>query len=297
MKRPYLVVLPEGATRIADFVFMHKDGGACFVDVGWDAPGRHPFHIKDGPIVRTENEWKSCNGTIIRGLTEGDRDEWQIWKVWLDYKASPEGSSATDELAIVACERDGALINDIQSANNKKQTGQSLKIGNSLQGLPSLQAVTETDKERVNMGLAFTIPDDRFDNTDYILKRLAAVDSSVSGSLKSTLSFLYMTDGPINMPKDRLKISEPFLEQREIVLVRWLQTRTNGSLRSKYGTKALHAARFAKYKCITCGFSDIRALHLDHVDGHVKGTDFACLCANCHNIKSRVCDWSGEKKY
>ena len=295
MKRPYLVVFPGGATRVADFVFMHKDGGACFVDVGWDDPGQHPFHIIDGPIVRTENQWKSCNGTIIRELTEGDRDEWHNWQAWMDYKTSPEGCRATDELAIEACERDGALTNDTQSVDMNKQTWQALKKGSS--GLPPLQAVIDTDKVSENMALVFTIPDDRFDNTDYIIKRLAAVDASVSGLLKSTLSFLYMMDGPINLPKNRLKISEPFLEPRELVLVRWLQTRTNGSLRSKYGSKALLAARSAKYKCITCGFSDVRALHLDHVDGHIKETDFACLCANCHNIKSRACDWSGEKRY
>jgi hypothetical protein len=264
MKRPYLVVFPGGAARVADFVFMHKDGGACFVDVGWDVPGQHPFHILDGPIVRKENEWITRDGTIIRGLTEGDREEWQSWQVWSNYKSSSEGSGATDEVAIAACERERALIDNIQS---------------------------------IVMNLVFTIPDDRFDNTDYIHRRLAAADSSVSGSLRSTLSYLYMMKGPKNLPKDRLKSSEPHLERREFVLVRWLQTRTNGSLRSKYGAKALQAARSAKYKCITCGYSDVRALHLDHIDGHIEGTDFACLCANCHNIKSRACDWSGEKKY
>ena len=109
MKRPYIVLFPGGTTRVADFVFMHKDGGACFVDVGWDVPGQHPFHIINGPISCTETQWKSSNGTIIREVSEDDREEWQIWKTWLEYKSSPDGRRATDELAIAACERDGAL--------------------------------------------------------------------------------------------------------------------------------------------------------------------------------------------
>jgi len=143
----------------------------------------------------------------------------------------------------------------------------------------------------------FTIPSDRFNDSIYISNRVAVVGSAVAGSLRSALSYIYMHDGPINLPRERLKAAEPFLEPRELVLARWLQTRTNGSLRSKYGDKALLAAREAKYKCTSCGFSDVRALHLDHIDGHTTGTEFACLCANCHNIKSREHDWSGEKRY
>jgi hypothetical protein len=36
-------------------------------------------------------------------------------------------------------------------------------------------------------------------------------------------------------------------------------------------------------------------MNLDHVNGRVAGTPFACLCANCHTIKSRANDWNGEK--
>jgi hypothetical protein len=143
----------------------------------------------------------------------------------------------------------------------------------------------------------FEIPSTRFDDHAYILKRVAAAEFPVSGSLKTTLSYLYLSDGPINLPRERLKASEIYLEPRELVLVRWLQTRTNGSLRSKYGARALLAARNSRYRCITCGFADIRALHLDHIDGHTADTEFACLCANCHNIKSREYDWSGERRY
>lgn len=126
----------------------------------------------------------------------------------------------------------------------------------------------------------YVIPPDRFNNTTHMLRRVAEAEFSAAGPLKSTLSFLYMHEGPVNLPRERLKAAEPFLEPRELVIVRWLQTRSNGSLRSKYGAKALLAARRANYRCVTCGFSDVRALHLDHVDGHTIDTDFACLCAN-----------------
>ena len=109
MKRPYLVTFLNGLTRVADFAFMHKDGGACFVDIGWDTPGQHPFHIVDGPIEFLDTQWTSFNGITIRELTEND-DEWQHWSAWIRYKTSPEGARATDDVAISACERDGALI-------------------------------------------------------------------------------------------------------------------------------------------------------------------------------------------
>ncbi|MBW4054505.1 MAG: hypothetical protein HIU83_03700 [Proteobacteria bacterium] len=130
MKRPYIVIFPAGATRVADFAFMHKDGGACFVDVGWDVPGQHPFHIIDGPISCTETQWESSNGIIIREVTEDDREEWQIWKTWLEYKSGPDGRRATDELAITACERDGALI----SIDQQIKYSESLKVRDPITG-------------------------------------------------------------------------------------------------------------------------------------------------------------------
>ena len=95
----------------------------------------------------------------------------------------------------------------------------------------------------MNIDKDFIIPKDRINNLICILNRVANVGSAVAGHLRSILSYLYMHDGPINLQGERLKASEPFLEPRQIVLVRWLQTRTNGSLRSKYGAKALLAAR------------------------------------------------------
>jgi hypothetical protein len=127
----------------------------------------------------------------------------------------------------------------------------------------------------------------RFDNPNYIERRVSIVQPKARGSLRTTLTFLYLTDGPANLPRDRLKASIPFLEHAERVLVRWLYTRTNGSERKNYGASALHAAKSQRYRCEDCGRGDVRILQLHHVEGRKKNGGFACLCANCHMIKSR----------
>jgi hypothetical protein len=111
------------------------------------------------------------------------------------------------------------------------------------------------------------------------------------------LKYLYMDDGPVNLPRGRLKITKPYLDDAERILIQWLQTRTNGSERKNYGKDALCAARRSRYCCERCGFADVRALNLDHVEGRVADASFACLCANCHAIKSRENDWKGTAKY
>ena len=58
-------------------------------------------------------------------------------------------------------------------------------------------------------------------------------------------------------------------------------------MRKLYGKNSLIAARNAKYKCERCNFPDVRTLQLDHINGKIMDTEFACLCANCHQIKSR----------
>jgi len=199
--------------------------------------------------------------------------------------------------------RDNIRQVDIEIENENLREAHRLlyRAANSLSAFAELQGkFTSEEIEYTDMDIMeneFEIPTNRFDNKLFIIKRVGEANISVAGSLKSTLSYLYFSDGPKNLPRERLKVSESYLEPREIVLARWLQTRTNGSLRSKYGVKALLAARSSRYKCASCGFADIRALHLDHVEGHTADTEFACLCANCHNIKSREHDWSGERKY
>jgi hypothetical protein len=143
----------------------------------------------------------------------------------------------------------------------------------------------------------FLIPIDRFDNPEYIESRLAVLDASDLGAVRTTLRYLYLTDGPINLPRERLKRAEPFLQPAERIVARWLYTRTNGSGRKNYGGAALRAARKQRYRCEHCGHADVRVLNLDHVEGRSNREFFACLCTNCHCLKSRERDWaraSGE---
>ena len=142
----------------------------------------------------------------------------------------------------------------------------------------------------------FIIPMDRLDNAAYIEQRVLSVPPEAQGAVRTALTYLYSMTGPINLPRGRLVAAEPFVEAREKVLLRWLATRTNGSLRASYGTKALIAARKAQYRCSTCGYADVRALEIDHVDGRIQETEYACLCANCHRIKSRRKDWTGLRR-
>ena len=142
--------------------------------------------------------------------------------------------------------------------------------------------------------MEFHIDSSRFNNIPYLESRTSIVPVEHRGSLRTALGYLYQDEGPVNLPRDRLLAAEPYFEVAERIVIRWLYTRTNGNLRSKYGVDALQAARSSRYKCGTCGFQDVRVLNLDHVNGRVKGTPFACLCANCHSIKSRKSDWSGK---
>ena len=135
----------------------------------------------------------------------------------------------------------------------------------------------------------------RFNDSRHIDTRIAKAPDASRGALKTCLSYLYKDDGPVNLPRDRLLAASPYLEPAELLVARWLYTRTNGSLRKAYGAESLKAARLSRYRCSVCSFSDVRVLNLDHVQGQVHGTPFACLCANCHTIKSRAVDWTGKK--
>ena len=139
-----------------------------------------------------------------------------------------------------------------------------------------------------------TIDSSRFNNTDLIEDRVASVADK--GSLRTALRYLYLDDGPLNLPPKRRKAAERFLDAAEVMVIRWLATRTNGRLKKSYGAAALRAARLARYRCQECGFPEVRVLNLDHIDGRVVGTAFACLCANCHTIKSRKSDWTGVRQ-
>ncbi|MDA3937874.1 MAG: hypothetical protein PF693_01005, partial [Spirochaetia bacterium] len=133
----------------------------------------------------------------------------------------------------------------------------------------------------------------RFNNNKYLNNRIEKLLEPARGSVKTILKYLYNTDGPTNAPPDRYKQSLPFLEDREVILLNWLKTRTNGKLRKSYGKNSLIAARNAFYRCEKCKYPDVRALNLDHIHGK-NSIEFSCLCANCHSIKSRKHDWLGK---
>jgi hypothetical protein len=133
----------------------------------------------------------------------------------------------------------------------------------------------------------------RFGDSESIVTRVDDVPDAQQGSLRTALTYLYLVDGPTDLPRDHLKLSERHLDPAERIVIRWLWTRTNGRLRKHYGQKSLLAARAAQYRCESCGFADVRVLNLDHIHGRDSDADeFACLCANCHAIKSRVNDWT-----
>lgn len=142
----------------------------------------------------------------------------------------------------------------------------------------------------------FVLDEDRFDNLEFIEARLATVPVSMRGCLRSLLRYIYYADGPTNMPAARYSVARSHLEPAEKIVAAWLRTRTNGRHRKTYGRAALICGRAARFRCETCGFPDVRTLHFDHVEGKRPDAKFACLCANCHNIKSRAFDWSGKKR-
>jgi hypothetical protein len=53
---------------------------------------------------------------------------------------------------------------------------------------------------------------------------------------------------------------------------------------------------WVRWCCSESGFADVRALNLDHVEGRVPQATFACLCADCHAIKSRRLDWTEKAR-
>lgn len=144
----------------------------------------------------------------------------------------------------------------------------------------------------IDLDPTFVVPGDRFNNPTWIESRLLKCDPTDRGALKTTLAYLYLDAGPINLPADRFRRAEKYLDKAERTVTRWKITQTNGSGRAKYGTAAGVEARAARYRCRRCGYADVRALHTDHVGGKLANKGFACLCANCHCIKSREHDWA-----
>lgn len=137
------------------------------------------------------------------------------------------------------------------------------------------------------------IPAENFSG-DYIESRLLQAPEPARPFLRSTLSYLYLDDGAKTLDRERLVASKPYLTPAELIVVRWLHTRSNGSERKNYGPDCVVSAKKTRYRCNRCKFPDVRVLQLDHVNGRGEGVkrEFECLCANCHMVKSRENDWS-----
>jgi len=109
LKKPMLVVLPDGMRRLAAFAFEHPKG-LCFVDLWWDTPEAHPFHVLEGPV----RPMTGANGFVVGDsyIYELTREEpqyhWDEWERWLSYLGDG-GSYLTDEMAIKAAASSGAI--------------------------------------------------------------------------------------------------------------------------------------------------------------------------------------------
>lgn len=140
------------------------------------------------------------------------------------------------------------------------------------------------------------VPSGAIDDIVMIDNRVQTAPEGARGALRLVLSYLFRSDGPTNLKNPQYRLAEPHLKEHEIVLARYLKSRTNGTGRRKYGKAGLRALRKAQYRCQACPEDDVRLLVLDHANGREDTEAFFVLCANCHQLKSRLFDWTGKKR-
>lgn len=141
----------------------------------------------------------------------------------------------------------------------------------------------------------FRVPEGHLNNAGLIDGRVNEVPPAARSAVRLVLSYLYPPDGPTNLKNPQYSVAEPYLKPYEVILARYLKSRTNGTGRREYGKPALLHMRKVGYRCECCGFDDVRTLNLDHVYGRGRQV-FLLLCSNCHNIKSRQFDWLGKSR-
>lgn len=110
MKSPYVMRCPdEDYGRVLEFVFPHESGGLCLMDVGRGLNVfNHPLHIVEMKTQESDR-WILKNGAVIQELLPSDR-EWSNWQRWLDFRASPEGTTVEDASTFDALKRAGAIL-------------------------------------------------------------------------------------------------------------------------------------------------------------------------------------------
>ena len=155
--------------------------------------------------------------------------------------------------------------------------------------------LAKVSSERARKAL-FVVPDGTVDDAPSIECRVKSAPKQARGALNLVLSYLFNKSGPTNLKNPQYKIAEAYLTEYEIVLARYLKSRTNGNGRKSYGKAGLNAMRAAAYRCQVCGEGDVRILVLDHANGRNDTEAFFVLCANCHQLKSRLFDWTGKRK-
>jgi hypothetical protein len=133
------------------------------------------------------------------------------------------------------------------------------------------------------------IDDAMFDNVSSIANRVAAADQAHRAGLRHVLERLYLSQGAVNISADKLALAKIYLSVAERIVVNLLR-----GWRTRYGAAAFIEGRRSRYRCSKCSFPDVRVLHCDHVQRENPMTPVACMCANCHNIKSREVDWTGK---
>jgi hypothetical protein len=151
-------------------------------------------------------------------------------------------------------------------------------------------------KEELRSERVLALDQKLLDDSDSIEKRVSNVDASVSGSLRTALRYIYLSDGPTNLQSQTYNLARPHLSRAEDLVSRYFRSRTNANNRATYGKEALNAARKARYCCVSCSNPDLRLLVSDHVYGRHDKAHFFFLCANCHQLKSRIFDWSGKPR-
>ena len=166
--------------------------------------------------------------------------------------------------------------------------------------------MTEAITHQVTIPSEYIMPVNCLNNGGALTERINTVlDVASRVALAKVLRYLYLEEGVVvaglssvmNMYKPAILLAEPYLSAAEIIMVRYLATRTSGSERKNYGTLSVHRMRQARYSCEDCGSPDARTLVLDHTKGRkVVPIDLKVLCASCHQIKSRVHDWSGKAR-
>ena len=164
-----------------------------------------------------------------------------------------------------------------------------------LHPLEELSAMLLEVKRHRQMSAEFCIPPGKLGNEGDIRERIQQAPEESRSALKTTLSYLYLEAGPINLSTRQFSVAEPFLLPSETILAKYLKSKTTGPKRPAYGGTALSHARSVGYKCQCCDYADVRVLNLDHAHGRAAQS-FLLLCANCHNLKSRRYDWHGRAK-